>query len=180
MPLDPDDLDLLDYLRDGATSTDEQVLQSPLGRWLLEGARARTRLTDVERSLLPTNRRWTADDVREAKSRAVWWSDYGFSPDEIRTWLAAGAQPWEASLVAELIGEGFAPGDLSRQISHMTTGELVTPLDVARQLPAQRAYFHGKTLCDLLDEAGFERIRGTRPLTRHERDRAARRKRPSA
>jgi len=164
--MDPDSEAILAFLkatppdqptpRPGYNSTERQA------RRIFGGdARVKKPLTRLERLLLPPSRPFTRQDVESAGAWAQSWEDYSFTYSEVESWLRCGLYPSESSLAASLVGEGITPDRLSEPVTHPDTGERLTVLDVARRMPEARAYNRDATLCDLLDQAGVERTRGT-------------------
>jgi len=170
MPRDPESQSILDWLKAKPSNTGRQSSadSSAAGaaHQIFGSAHIREPLSELERLLLPTSRAFTKDDVQRAKNCAASWDEYGFEVHEVRTWLRSGLEPGDADMAASLIEEGITPSRLMEQFTHPSTGERTTILDVARGLPQVRAYDASKTLCNVLDDAGIERVRGAAVLPR--------------
>jgi hypothetical protein len=162
MPSDPEDEAILSYLKSTAGGHPPRPGYNPThqaARRLFGDVRIKTPLTRLERLFLPPGP-YAREDVEAARMHAGGWEDYGFSYDEVASWLKNGLEPRESHLAALLVEEGIEPYRLSEEIVHARTGRRLTILAVARSEPEARAYDSRKTLCDVLDEAGIERTRG--------------------
>ncbi len=140
----------------------EKDADAELLRQLKAGAKNRSD-ERLRRLLLPPTRNPTRADHRQADRDLVGWQSIGFDADDVEPWLRAGAEPGDFDLVAELVGEGISPDRAGEQIEHLTTGERATVLDVARDFYRLYRTSEHRTLCEALDAAGVERVRGVRP-----------------
>lgn len=148
------------------TPSEARLVEKDADAQLLRELKAGTRNRSDERLrrlLLPPTRKATYADHRQAERDVVGWQSIGFDADDVEPWLRAGAEPGDFDLVAELIGEGISPDRAGEQIEHLATGERVTVLDVARDFYRLYRTSEYRTLCEALDAAGVERVRGVRP-----------------
>lgn len=166
----------------------EKAEQAALLRWLKEGS-PQKRAEDAEtarirrnvmgdagsrefyqrefkrfvKALLPPTRKATPHDYRQAERNVTGWQSLGYDVPDVQSWLRAGVDPGEYMLVADLVEEGVTPEMASEQFTHPRTGERVTILDVAHTFYANYRHNAFHTLCEALDDAGVERVRGVRP-----------------
>lgn len=129
-------------------------------RPLRPGERRVYRDDAYDRALLPRNRRIEARDRNEARMHARAWREAAVPLSEIEAWLRAGAGPDEADLVVALIAEGVTASDAAVVREHPSSGEWLTPLEVARNSKPSHYRIDPKALRKALDHA--EVIRGSR------------------
>jgi len=155
---------LLHWLREGSAQKQvEDEDTAGIRRYLLRGQRERRSLDDYTRALLPPTRKATGQEIRAAHDDAAGWRMLGFTLEQVRQWLRAGIEPHDYELVADLVEEGITPDRLDQQFTHPRTAERTTISEVA--LRFHRADHFGQLggLCEALDDAGIERVRGQRP-----------------
>jgi len=155
---------LLHWLREGSAQKQvEDAVTAGIRRYLLRGQHERRPVDDYTRALLPPTRKATGHEIRAARDDATGWRMLGFTLEQVRQWLRAGIEPHDYELVADLVEEGITPDRLDQQFTHPRTAERTTILEVA--LRFRRTYHFGQlgSLCEALDDAGIERVRGQRP-----------------
>ncbi len=148
------------------TPTEERQAENEADAKLLRqlGVVTRNRYSErLLKLLLPPTRKETRADYKQAERDLVGWQSIGFDADDVEPWLRAGAEPGDFNLVAELVAEGVGPGRAGKQFQHLRTGERVTILEVARDFYRFYRTSNYRTLCEALDDAGVERVRGVRP-----------------
>lgn len=159
------DLTLLEWLK--TVSPEKRALEeeaTELREALGSGDACEKRETATfVKALLPPTRPATAYDYQQARRWVAGWHSLGYCVSDVRPWLRAGVEPGDHEMVAELVAEGIRPQMLSRFFEHPRTGEHVTILRVAQSFFADFCDGAFTTLCQALDDAGVERVRGARP-----------------